>query len=292
MRKKIRVGSRESKLAVIQTQLVMAAIQQRHPELELELVTMKTTGDKILDRPLDQVGGKGLFLKELDRALRAGEVDLTVHSLKDMTMDLPEDLPIVAYSRREDPRDALVLPAGATELDADKPIGCSIRRKLLLAGLYPGVEVKSVRGNVITRLAKLDDGQYGALVLASAGLKRLRLEQRVSRLFTTEEMIPAAGQGIIAVQGRAGENYDYLQAVNDLLSQYAATAERAFVRALDGGCSSPIAAYGEVHGQELRLTGLYYNEETQKHVIGRSAGTVEQAQALGETLARQLKSEV
>ena len=172
----LRAGSRESRLAVVQTELVMEAIRQSDPSLQLELVTMKTTGDKILDRTLDQVGGKGLFVKELDTALLEGRVDFTVHSCKDLPMDLDPRLPLAGFSRRADPRDALVLPEGVTELDPSKPIGCaSARRTLQLRRLFPGQPVAPVRGNVQTRLRKLDEGQYAALVLAAAGLKRLGL---------------------------------------------------------------------------------------------------------------------
>ena len=198
---KIRFGSRESRLAVIQSRMVMDAVQAADPQAELELVTMKTTGDRILDRTLDQIGGKGLFVKELDLALREGKVDFTVHSLKDMPMQTPEDLPLVAFSKRADPRDVLVLPEGAAELDREKPIGCSSRRRQLqLQKLYPGFDIQPIRGNVQTRLRKLDEGQYCALVLAAAGLKRLGLEHRIHRYFSTEEILPAAGQAILAVQ--------------------------------------------------------------------------------------------
>ena len=178
---KLIVGSRGSRLAVIQSELVMKAIAAAHPEIELSLLTMKTTGDRILDRPLDKIGGKGLFVKELDAALREGRTDLTVHSCKDLPADLPADLPLAAFTRREDPRDALVLPLGAPELRG--PIGCSsLRRRLQLEALFPGVETVPVRGNVITRLEKLDRGEFGALVLAAAGLKRLGLEERIPDL--------------------------------------------------------------------------------------------------------------
>ena len=170
-----------------------------------ELVTMKTTGDQILNRTLEQIGGKGLFVKELDQALRDGRVDFTVHSLKDLPLDVPEDLPLAAFSQRADPRDVLVLPAGAAALDPAKPIGCSSRRRQLqLRALYPGMEFAPVRGNVLTRLRKLDEGAYSALVLAAAGLQRLGLLDRISRYFSVEEMLPAAGQGILAVQTRRG----------------------------------------------------------------------------------------
>lgn len=194
--KTIRVGSRESRLAVVQSELVMDAIRAAHPEVGLELVTMKTTGDKILDRTLDKVGGKGLFVKELDAALLDGRVDLTVHSCKDLPMEEDPRIPLAGFSRREDPRDVLVLPQGAEELDPSRPIGCaSARRAVQLRALFPGVAVAPVRGNVLTRLRKLDEGQFSALVLAAAGLKRLGLEERITRYFTVEELLPAAGQG-------------------------------------------------------------------------------------------------
>lgn len=285
----IKVGSRDSLLAVAQTKLVMEAIQRANPELNLELVTMKTTGDKILDRTLDQVGGKGLFVKELDRALLSGRSDLSVHSLKDMPMEVDERLPLLAFSSREDERDALVLPQGVAELDIQKPIGCSsLRRTLQLKKLYPQMEFKSIRGNVQTRLAKLDAGEYSALVLAAAGLKRLGLEERISRYFTPEEVIPAAGQGILAVQGRAGEDYSYLKEYDCREARIAALAERAFVRYLNGGCSSPVAAHGVVTGEKLQLTGLYYRETDGAWWTGSIQGETDQAEQLGEALAKKL----
>ena len=214
--KTIRVGSRESRLAVVQSELVMDAIRAAHPEVGLELVTMKTTGDKILDRTLDKVGGKGLFVKELDAALLDGRVDLTVHSCKDLPMEEDPRIPLAGFSRREDPRDVLVLPQGAEELDPSRPIGCaSARRAVQLRALFPGVAVAPVRGNVLTRLRKLDEGQFSALVLAAAGLKRLGLEERITRYFTVEELLPAAGQGILALQTRAGEELSCLDGVLD-----------------------------------------------------------------------------
>ena len=165
------IGSRESRLAVIQSEMVKDYIEKNNEGLKAELLTMKTTGDIILDRTLDKVGGKGLFVKELDRALLDGRSELSVHSLKDMPMEVPDELPLLAFSKREDPRDALVLPEGVTELDRTKPIGCSsLRRTLQLRELFPDMECRSVRGNVQTRLRKLDSGEYSALVLAAAGL--------------------------------------------------------------------------------------------------------------------------
>lgn len=300
---KIKVGSRESKLAVIQSELVMDLIRQAHPEIELELITMKTTGDIILDRSLDKIGGKGLFVKELDHALREGRIDIAVHSLKDMPMDTPEDLPLLAFSKREDPRDVLVLPEGAGVRTGDsaiglifvpeKPIGSSsARRNLQLRRLIGDIKTAGVRGNVLTRLSKLDRGEYSALVLASAGLKRLDLESRISKVFDPSDMIPAAGQGIMVVQGRAGENYCFLECVNDKDSQTEALAERAFVRALDGGCSSPIAAFARAEGDTVELIGLYYIEEQDDYITGTISGSRRDAEALGQKLAQQLKAGV
>lgn len=291
--RRICVGSRESRLAVIQSEMVMAYLREQCPQDEITLLTMKTTGDKILDRTLDKVGGKGLFVKELDRALLDGKTDLSVHSLKDMPMEVSEKLPIVAYSRREDPRDVLVLPEGAHQVDFGKPIGCSsLRRTLQLQELFPEATFASVRGNVLTRLSKLDQGQYGALVLAAAGLKRLGLEKRISRYFSPEEILPAAGQGILAVQGRAGEDYAYLADYDDREARVAAQAERAFVRTLNGGCSSPVAAHAQLREDELCLTGLYYNEQSGKWKKASVCGSFGEAESLGTRLAEQLKEEV
>ena len=287
---KLRIGSRESRLAVIQSQMVMKLIAAAEPEAELELVTMKTTGDKILDKTLDKIGGKGLFVRELDQALRDGRADFTVHSLKDMPMQVPEDLPLAAFSSREDPRDVLVLPEGVTELDVSKPIGCSSRRRQLqLKLLFPDMDIQPVRGNVQTRLAKLEAGQFSALVLAAAGLKRLGLEGRISRYFTTEEILPAAGQGILVVQTRRGMDTQCLRLVQDEKTACCAKAERAFVRALDGGCSSPVAAHAVVEGEKLTLTGFYVSEDERIQRKGSISGGVTEAETLGSTLARILK---
>ena len=287
---RIRIGSRESRLAVIQSRMVMDAIARAEPAAELELVTMKTTGDKILDKTLDKIGGKGLFVRELDQALRDGRADFTVHSLKDMPMQVPEDLPLAAFSSREDPRDVLVLPEGVTELDVSKPIGCSSRRRQLqLKLLFPDMDIQPVRGNVQTRLAKLEAGQFSALVLAAAGLKRLGLEGRISRYFTTEEILPAAGQGILVVQTRRGMDAQCLRLVQDEKTACCAKAERAFVRALDGGCSSPVAAHAVVEGEKLTLTGFYVSEDERIQRKGSISGGVTEAETLGSTLARILK---
>ena len=218
--------------------------------------------------------------------------DLSVHSLKDMPMEVPDELPLIAFSRREDPRDVLVLPEGSDTWDTSLPLGCSSQRRILqLKELYPQVECKSVRGNVLTRLQKLDSGEYGALVLAAAGLKRLGLEHRISRFFEPEEIIPAAGQGILAVQGKKGEDYSYMKNFADRDAAAAACCERAFVRYLDGGCSSPVAAHARVSGDHISLLGLYYDESTGTCRKGSLEGTVSEAETLGICLAKQLKED-
>lgn len=281
----IRVGSRDSRLAVVQAEEVCRALG------DCKLITMKTTGDKILDRTLDKVGGKGLFVKELDRALADGRVDLTVHSLKDVPMEQPDGLPLVAFTRREDARDALVLPESGV-WDKTKPIGCSsARRRVQLKALFPHIDVQPVRGNVQTRLAKLDSGAYGALVLAAAGLHRLGLQSRISRYFSPDEILPAAGQGILAVQGRAGELEQAAQMVDDADARDCAAAERSFVQTLGGGCFAPVAAYAETQGDILHLRGLYVSADEQRMARGAVTGRRAEAVSLGRTLALQLKAQ-
>ena len=229
MKKKVIVGSRESKLAVIQARLIMEKIAAAHPEIELELVTMKTTGDIILDRTLDKVGRQGSLCEGAGSGFRDGTIDISVHSLKDMPSEVPEDL-LSLPSAREASEDVLVLPENVEreeDMDKSKPIGSSSpRRNMQLTKLYPGFEQKSVRGNVLTRLEKLDRGDYCALILAKAGLVRLGLEDRISKVFTPEEMVPAAGQGIMVVQGRRDEDYNFLDCVDDEKARIEVMAER------------------------------------------------------------------
>lgn len=258
----IRVGSRESKLAVVQSEMVIDAIKSYDENINVDLITMKTTGDIILDKTLDKIGGKGLFVKELDKALASGQVDITVHSLKDMPAEIPEELPILAYSKREDPRDVMILSEGVKEIDYSKPIGCaSLRRKLYLEKIFPEATFAPIRGNVQTRLKKLDEGQYSAIILAYAGIKRLGLEARVSRVFSVEEVLPAACQGILAVQGRAGDKAEYLSAFASEEGRIVAETERAFIKALDGGCSAPTAAYCIIDNDEVSISGFFVRDD-------------------------------
>lgn len=317
MKKKIIVGSRESQLAVIQSMTVVDQINGASEQTgyQAELVTMKTTGDMIIDRTLDKVGGKGLFVKELDLALKEKRIDVSVHSLKDVPMELDPELPLIAFSKREDPRDVLVLPEKVVrqvaeeamarhdercmqELlkdvipDPDLPIGTSsLRRMLQIKQIFPDHKIEPVRGNLQTRLRKLEEGQYGALVLAAAGLKRLGMEQCIGKYFTVEEMIPAAGQGIIAVQGRAGEDYSCLEAYRDKESEIAAICERAYVRELNGGCTSPVCAHAVIQNETIYLHALYYDEAAGRYCTGKMEGPIDQPEKLGIQLARRLQAE-
>lgn len=293
----LRIGSRMSCLAVCQSELIIEELKEVNPDVQCELVTMKTTGDRILHKTLDKIGGKGLFMKELEMALREGSIDLAVHSLKDMPMEEADDYPILAFSRREDPRDVLVLPEGETKWDADRLVGCSsMRRKIQLHAMYPELKITSVRGNVLTRLEKLDRGEFGALVLAAAGLKRLGLEKRISRYFSVDEILPSAGQGVLAVQGKR-ELRPMVEAVDHPDSRWISTAERSFVRQLNGGCSSPVAAYGEIRDGICRLRGLYYNEGTglfrvgERKVPQEAVRDIQNAVQMGKLLAEELKRE-
>ena len=293
MKRVIRFGSRKSALAVAQTRILMDAVAAAHPELEVELVTMTTTGDvnmKPFSEASDKFGIKGLFTQELEEALKSEEIDIAVHSLKDVPMYANEELPIVAYSARGDARDAIVLPEGAGEIDENLPLGCSsARRRIQLAKLFPQLRVEPVRGNVNTRLRKLDEGQFSALVLAAAGLQRVGLGERISRYFTTDEMIPAPGQGILACQGRAGESYEYLDAVRCEAAACCARAERGFSAELGGGCTAPVGAYAEIIDGELTLHGFYADEAEGIYREGRACGRPEDAEELARGLARRLR---
>ncbi len=290
MKTTIRIGSRDSRLAVAQTEIIRDMIQRRHPEFGIEIVTMKTTGDKILGKSLEAIGGKGLFVKELDMALRDGRIDLAVHSLKDMPMEQPEGLPILAYGKREDPRDVLVCRGGLAELPESPLVGTSSRRRMLqLETLYPGVRFQGIRGNVQTRLKKLAEEGMDATILAAAGLNRLGMQQLAARYFSVEEMVPAAGQGILAVQGRSGTSKELLLGVDDPESRACAAAERGFVRELDGGCTFPVAAHAVIKGSSMILYGLYYREEDGGWFRDQMADEIRKAGELGRKLACRMR---
>lgn len=292
MGRKIRVGSRDSKLAVAQSNLIIDAVKKQYPEIEFELITMKTTGDKILDKRLDKIGGKGLFVKELDKALLEEKVDLTIHSLKDLPMEISEEIPLIGFGKRENPFDVLVLGKDG-ELDGNLPIGTSsMRRELQVRKLYPNFDVESVRGNLQTRLRKLEEGNYAGILLAHAGILRLKLSELKIRVFNEDEMIPAAGQGILALQGRSGENYDFLDCVNDKAAKMAAHAERRFVQALEGGCTSPIGAFANIIGNEVKFSGFYCNEKTGECIKDVAIGSVQDAEKIAENMAIKFRKNI
>ncbi|MGL6198188.1 MAG: hydroxymethylbilane synthase [Lachnospiraceae bacterium] len=290
MKKCIRIGSRESKLAVTQAEIVKETIRKNCPDLEVEIITMKTTGDIILDKSLELIGGKGLFVKELDIALREERIDISVHSLKDMPMEADDEFPVFAYTKREDPRDVLIYKPGKSEIPMNGVIATSSRRRTIqMKKLYPECEFIGMRGNVQTRLRKLSEQPIDGTVLAAAGLNRLHLESVIGRIFTVDEVVPAAGQGILAVQGSKAMERLLSECLNVPESEAAALAERQFVNELDGGCTSPIAAHAKVAGQDILLTGLYYREADDTYYVERRAGESKDAKKLGAQLAKEMR---
>ena len=289
MQSVIKIGSRESLLAVRQAEIIRDQIISCDPEASVEIITMKTTGDKILDKSLEKIGGKGLFVKELDRALMDGRIDIAVHSLKDMPMEENPELPILAYGKREDPRDVILYRSGLDALPEHAVVGTSSRRRMIqMARLYPGCTFRGIRGNVQTRMKKLETDGYDATLLAAAGLKRLGMERMIGRYLSVDEMIPAAGQGILAVQGRKGEQYCWIDRIDMPESRAAALAERQFIRVTGGDCTSPCAAHAQVSGNDLKLTGLYYDEDTEEYSVDMIVSDTSRAEQAGETLAERM----
>lgn len=292
---KIRVGSRDSLLAIKQAQIVIDAIKKYNSNIQIELITMKTTGDKRLDVTLDKVGGKGLFIKELDEALIEGRVDITVHSFKDMPMEIYDTTPIIAVSKRDDPFDVIIFRQGLEYDFIEKNnvlIGTSsLRRKIFLNKLGFS-NVKPIRGNLQTRLDKLDNGEFDALVLASAGINRLGLQHRISKYFSVEEIIPAGCQGVISIQARDDNNLTFLKQIlsefNCPISNITSVAERAFIEKLEGGCTSPIACYSYVEGNTVFIKGMYVDCNNNAS-FGDIYGDVNSAYDLGVELANLLK---
>lgn len=289
MQSVIKIGSRESRLAVKQAEIIRDQIISCDPDISVEIITMKTTGDKILDKSLEKIGGKGLFVKELDRALMDGRIDIAVHSLKDMPMEENPELPILAYGKREDPRDAILYRSGLEALPEQAVIGTSSRRRMLqMERLYPGCTFRGIRGNVQTRMQKLETEGYDGTLLAAAGLKRLGMEQVIGRYLSVDEMIPAAGQGILAVQGRKRDVYRWIDSIDARESRAAALAERQFIRVTGGDCTSPCAAHAQVSGNELKLTGLYYNEDAEEYSVDVIVADLSKARQAGEVLAERM----
>ena len=289
MQSVIKIGIRESRLAVKQAEIIRDQIISCDPDISVEIITMKTTGDKILDKSLEKIGGKGLFVNELDRALMDGRIDIAVHSLKDMPMEENPELPILAYGKREDPRDAILYRSGLEALPEQAVIGTSSRRRMLqMERLYPGCTFRGIRGNVQTRMQKLETEGYDGTLLAAAGLKRLGMEQVIGRYLSVDEMIPAAGQGILAVQGRKGDVHRWIDSIDVRESRAAALAERQFIRVTGGDCTSPCAAHAQVSGNELKLTGLYYNEDAEEYSVDVIVADLSKARQAGEVLAERM----
>lgn len=293
------IATRESRLALWQAEHVQALLKQRFG-LDVGLLGMTTRGDQILDRTLSKVGGKGLFVKELETALEEGRAHLAVHSLKDVPMDLPDGFALAAVLEREDPRDALVSNryASLAELPQGAKVGTSsLRRVVLLRSLRPDLQIEPLRGNLDTRLRKLDDGQYDAIVLAAAGLKRLGLASRIRATFDTAEMLPAAGQGALGIEVLADAGPLRAQ-LADLIHRptwLSVHAERAVSRALGGSCSMPLAAHAVWQGDTLHLNAaLGHGQETTRPLlrvsVQASVADADAASALGEDAAARLRA--
>ena len=294
---KLVIATRESRLALWQAEHVKALLEPLGHEVSL--LGMTTRGDQILDQSLSKVGGKGLFVKELEVALDEGRADLAVHSLKDVPMELPEGFVLACVLEREDPRDALVSGryASLAELPQGAVVGTSsLRRVVLLRALRPDLKIEPLRGNLDTRLRKLDEGQYDAIVLAAAGLKRLGLGARIRQVFEPAEMLPAAGQGALGIEVRAARS-ELLAALAPLADQrswMAVAAERAVSRTMGGSCSMPLAAFATFSGEYLQLAAAWGDPDGQAPLVrARSAAVVadlEQAAALGVQVAERLRA--
>ena len=292
----VRIATRKSPLALWQAEFVKAELEKHHPQLNVELVTMVTKGDIILDTPLAKVGGKGLFVKELEVAMLEGRADLAVHSMKDVPVDFPEGLGLAIICEREDPRDAFVsntfnsldeLPHGAT-------VGtCSLRRQCQLKERRPDLIIKELRGNVGTRLSKLDAGEYDAIILAAAGLKRLKLEQRIQSFIEPEQSLPAVGQGAVGIECRLDD--ERILALLAPLSHQETTervlCERAMNLTLEGGCQVPIGSYATIDGDTVHLRALVGEPDGSVIVRGEISGPKSQGESLGVSLANQLLDE-
>ncbi|HCK81992.1 MAG TPA: hydroxymethylbilane synthase [Candidatus Competibacter sp.] len=289
----LRIATRKSALALWQAEHVAGRLRHAHPGLHVELVGMVTRGDKILDSPLAKVGGKGLFVKELEQGLLENHADLAVHSMKDVPVDFPAGLGLTAILAREDPRDAFVSNryAHPDALPADARIGTSsLRRQCQLAARYPAWKISSLRGNVNSRLAKLDAGEFDAIILAAAGLKRLGLAERITRALEPEFSLPAIGQGAIGVECRLDDRRtrELSAVLDDPSTRLRLSAERAFNARLQGGCQVPIAGYAVLEEDRLWLRGLVGEPDGSRLVAGEIRGPTDAAPSLGEALAEDL----
>ncbi len=289
----LRIATRKSPLALWQAEHVAAHLRQTHPGLHVELIGMMTRGDKILDSPLAKVGGKGLFVKELEQGLLEGRADLAVHSMKDVPVDFPDGLGLPVILAREDPRDAFVSRhyRHPDDLPANARVGTSsLRRQCQLAARYPGWDIRSLRGNVGSRLAKLDAGEFDAILLAAAGLKRLGLAERITLALAPEFSLPAIGQGAIGVECRLDDDRTraLIAVLDDPSTHVRVTAERAFNARLQGGCQVPIAGHALLKNGRLWLRGLVGAPDGRQIIAGEMRGSAAEAEMLGAALAEEL----
>lgn len=289
----IKIATRRSALALWQAEFVKTRLQALHPGLKVELLEMVTLGDKILDVPLAKVGGKGLFVKELEQALLRGEADIAVHSMKDVPMALPEGLELNAICEREDHRDALV--SNTYACFEDLPLGAvvgtsSLRRQCQLSALRPDLNIKSLRGNVNTRLEKLDEGQFDAIVLAAAGLIRLQLQNRIRAFLDETQCLPACGQGAVGIECRSEDDTvkALLAPLNHAQTALTVRAERAFNRHLEGGCQVPIGAFAVLEGTQIYLRGLVGQPNGRLVILDELRGPATNPEQLGLDLADRL----
>ncbi len=286
----MKIGTRGSALALTQTRQVAALLQYQYPSMQIEIVVIKTSGDIQKDVPLAKIGGKGLFIKEIEEALLAGTVDLAVHSMKDLPAELPEGLQIAAVPVREDPRDVLISGAGQ-EVD-DLPEGArigtgSLRRIVQLRSWRPDLEIIPIRGNLDTRIRKMRQGDFDGIVVAAAGIRRMGWAEQVTQFIPAERMLPAVGQGVLCLETRSGEeDLDAgLAFLEDGRTRREVTAERAFLRRLGGGCSLPVAAFAEERGDTLLIRGMVGSLDEQTVIRHQLQGSAEKAGDLGTELA-------
>ena len=293
MKKNLRIATRSSKLALWQANWIKEQIERLHSDVTCELVHIKTKGDKILDSPLAKIGGKGLFVKELENALISHEADFAVHSLKDVPTELPEGLELSIYTKREIPNDAFVsirFPS-LDSLPQNAVIGTSsLRRIAQLQHTRPDLKFKTLRGNVPTRLAKLDSGEYDAIVLAAAGLIRLKLKERITELLSFDISLPAIGQGTVAIESRCNDTdiLDIIRPLNHKKTEQNSIAERAFLCRRNGGCQVPLAGFAETTLNQLKFTGLLASPNGTEFLKMSQSGSVQQCREIGVDLAERL----
>ena len=293
LEKTLKIATRQSPLALWQANYVKDRLQQLYPDLTIELVPMVTKGDVILDSPLAKIGGKGLFVKELENALLTKEADIAVHSMKDVPMQFPEGLGLAVICQREDPRDAFVSHSYRTftELPQGAVVGTSsLRRQCQLKALRPDLDIRSLRGNVGTRLSKLDNGDYDAIILASAGLIRLGLADRIASFIDVEQSLPAAGQGAVGIECRTDDVqvHALLAPLADAETTYCVRAERAMNNHLQGGCQVPIGGYAVLQQGQLYLRALVGDIDGSRIIRAEGKSAVENAEVLGVKIAEQL----